>query len=536
MNVCLWTRFLPMVLLTAGCLCLSLSASDYPVVDTEQKECYDDSGAISFPLSGQAFHGQDAQYVGALCAYQDNGDGTVADLQTGLMWQQDPGSKMTWYDAVAGASSFYLAGYTDWRLPTIKELYSLIRFNGYTGMTAATSRPYIDTDFFVFEYGDENAGERFIDAQYCSATEYVGFVFQGDQAVFGVNFADGRIKGYPKDMPWAPKEFFVRYVRGNTNYGVNDFVDNSDGTITDQATGLMWMQVDSGAFGAGPNGDGTLNWEQALDWAENLNNAGYDDWRLPNAKELQSLVDYTRAPLVTGTAAIDVNYFDVTETESFFWANTTHCDGPSSTYGEWGVYVAFGRAMGYMETPPGSGIYQYLDVHGAGAQRGDPKSGDPNDPQWQYGNGPQGDEVRIYNYVRCVRGGNDETFAADAYTLSASAGGTITFTLDAGSANANRYYLLCGSVDGILPGTLLPGNLATIPLNRDWFTGFVLARLGQPAFREFWGILDGAGQATAHLYLPSISSAWVETDIYFAFATVSPWDFASKAVAVEVEQ
>lgn len=51
--------------------------------------------------------------------------------------------------------------------------------------------------------------------------------------------------------------------------------------------------------------------------------------------------------------------------------------------------------------PPGSGNYQLLDLHGAGAQRSDPKSGDPSD--YPYGHGPQGDVVRIYNYVRLVR-------------------------------------------------------------------------------------------------------------------------------------
>lgn len=109
------------------------------------------------------------------------------------------------------------------------------------------------------------------------------------------------------------------------------YEDNGDGMVSDQATELMWMKADSGAFGVGPNGDGTVNWEEALDWADNLVHAGYDDWRLPNAKELQSIVDYTRAPLVTGTAAIDVNYFDVTETESFFWATTTYIIDNSGT-------------------------------------------------------------------------------------------------------------------------------------------------------------------------------------------------------------
>ena len=65
------------------------------------------------------------------------------------------------------------------------------------------------------------------------------------------------------------------------------------------------------------------------------------------------------------------------------------------------VYVAFGRALGWMQFPPGRGALQLMDVHGAGAQRSDPKSGDPAD--YPHGRGPQGDVVRILNHVRCVR-------------------------------------------------------------------------------------------------------------------------------------
>jgi hypothetical protein len=56
-----------------------------------------------------------------------------------------------------------------------------------------------------------------------------------------------------------------------------------------------------------------------------------------------------------------------------------------------------------MRFPPRRGRYRLLDVHGAGAQRSDPKAGDPAD--YPYGRGPQGDVIRINNYVRCVRGG-----------------------------------------------------------------------------------------------------------------------------------
>ena len=45
--------------------------------------------------------------------------------------------------------------------------------------------------------------------------------------------------------------------------------------------------------------------------------------------------------------------------------------------------------------------YILMDVHGAGAQRSDPKAGNPAD--FPKGRGPQGDVIRIYNYVRLVR-------------------------------------------------------------------------------------------------------------------------------------
>ena len=59
--------------------------------------------------------------------------------------------------------------------------------------------------------------------------------------LWGFSFGTGPMPGQT-----GSKEFFVLYVRGNTDYGINNFADNGDGTITDQSTGLMWMQLDSG--------------------------------------------------------------------------------------------------------------------------------------------------------------------------------------------------------------------------------------------------------------------------------------------------
>jgi len=383
------------------------SNGTYVIVDTDQALCYDTTSPIGAPATGEAFSGQDAQHQGMATSYTDNGDGTVTDNVTGLMWQQDPGAKLAPADAIAGADDFELAGHTDWRLPSIKELYSLIRFNGTDPDPEAADlgglTPFIDTSVFAFSYGDVDSGERIIDVQYMSSTQYVSTTMNGDATVFGVNFADGRIKGYPMESPDPMHEtaYYVIHVRGNPEYGINSLMDNGDGTVTDAATGLMWMQQDSGEG---------LNWENALAFAEDCDVAEYDDWRLPNAKELQSLVDYTRSPATTNSPALDPVFECSAITDEgggvdypFFWTSTTHAS--ASGQGSAACYLAFGTALGFLQ-PPGGGAGSLMDVHGAGAQRSDPKVGDP--AAFPEGRGPQGDVVRIFNHVRCVRGTSGE--------------------------------------------------------------------------------------------------------------------------------
>ncbi len=392
----------------------SAATASAPLVDTGQSSCYGSSGqAITCPATSGPTYGQDAQYDGLQPGYQDNGDGTVTDLRTSLMWQKDPGAKMSFAEATAGAASFDLAGYDDWRLPTIKELYSLILFSGLDPSGCPSEDqcnlvPFIDAEHFDFEYGDTGQGERLIDSQFASSTQYVSTTMQGDQTDFGVNFADGRIKGYGVTVHGADKLFFVLYVRGHNDYGVNDLVNNDNGVITDRATGLMWLQDDSGHFEVGDEADGALDWPQALGWCEGLSFAGYDDWRLPNAKELQSIVDYTRSPATSDSAALDPVFHATPIVDeggntnyASYWTSTTHAT--ENGMGAAAAYIAFGEALGWMQAL-GSG-YELLDVHGAGAQRSDPKTGDPAD--YPYGHGPQGDVVRIYNHARCVRGAGE---------------------------------------------------------------------------------------------------------------------------------
>ncbi len=217
--------------------------------------------------------------------------------------------------------------------------------------------------------------------------------------MFGVNFADGRIKGYPQRPRRGGGGYYVMYVRGNPKYGRNQFHDNGDGTVSDLATGLTWMKADSGEG---------LDWNQAQQFADDLELAGHGDWRLPTAKELQSIVDYTRSPDTSKSAAIDP-IFDSTEIKNEggqkdwgqYWTSTQHL---KQRGGDAMVYVCFGRGLGFMKNRR-SGNTQLMDVHGAGSQRSEGKSGDP--ARFPNGRGPQGDVVRFYNMVRCVRTSTD---------------------------------------------------------------------------------------------------------------------------------
>ena len=370
----------------------------YPIVDTNQSGYYGlRGGTLATPQENDPMRLQDAGHTRNAPSYRDNGDGTISDLVTGLSWQKSPdrGAKQTYADAQSGAAACRTGGFADWRLPTIKELYSLVDFSG--GMALSPRKPYLDTRVFEFKYGDESKGERAIDSQWWSATEYVGTTMRGDATVFGVNFADGRIKGYPRDRgPRGVAKQWVRYVRGNPRYGVNDLHDLGNGTIEDRATGLVWTKSDAGKL---------MDWPSALAHAESAEIGGHSDWRLPNAKELQSIVDYTRSPALTNErkgAAIDP-VFAVSDPETYYWTSTTHLDdrghdGPGGA----AVYVCFGRAMGWMDARGQRGDKKLIDVHGAGAQRSDPKTGDPS--RFPKGRGPQGDDVRILNGVRLVRG------------------------------------------------------------------------------------------------------------------------------------
>lgn len=384
-----------------SCITPSTTATvENPVLpDTGQSFVYDENGNKLETVSEESpYYGADATQNGNALSYSDNGNGTVTDLNTGLQWQQTPDfERMSFDEAKEYCENLVLGGYDDWRLPTIKELYSLAYFNGEL-VPDGESQPYIDTDYFDFQYD-----KLLFAGQYFSSTVYVkGGVQNYDehesiQGVFGFNFADGHIKSYETGYFFDGTEItkddgimlpgcYVRAVRGTTPIYDMEYVDNEDGTVTDNSTGLMWAQNDSVE---------TMNWLEALDYAKNAELAGYSDWRLPNSKELQSLVDYEKEAL----PAINTDFFSTTVTEFdsvddvyWFWSGTTQGDFKHTA-----CYVAFGQAW----SRKNSSADTYYDWHGAGAQRSDPKAGDVSD--YELASEMASDYISISNYVRLVR-------------------------------------------------------------------------------------------------------------------------------------
>ncbi len=119
-----------------------------------------------------------------------------------------------------------------------------------------------------------------------------------------------------------------------------DFTDNGDGTITDNVTGLMWQKEDDNI---------SRTWESSIMYCEGLSLSNYSDWRLPNPKELKSIVDYT-----TYNPAIDLTYFpntkNINPTWLFYWSSTTLV-----SYASYAWYVEYSSGNVGSESKSSSG-------------------------------------------------------------------------------------------------------------------------------------------------------------------------------------
>jgi hypothetical protein len=284
-------------------LLLSAQANDYVsqpinvqlmVPDTGQVECYDTHKSIPCPKPGEPFYGQDGNYFINTPEHKlitKDGVEILSDLITGLNWQRIPDNALrSWDEAIDYTAQLELAGFDDWRLPEKHELVSIL---SYGNAPASLILPAEKT-------APDNAK---VDKD--SAWTLTTRMFPSLNAkAITLDDNQGTISDkYEKKYVYA--------VRGPVLvYG--QYINNGDGTITDQTTGLSWQTIE-----VRPR-----KWEQALAYCEQLELGGFTDWRLPTIKEFSSLVNEKQV-----NPAINTTFFPTTRSAPY-WTGTTFAKHP----------------------------------------------------------------------------------------------------------------------------------------------------------------------------------------------------------------
>ncbi len=255
----------------------------------------------------------------------------VSDNLTGLMWSKNgnlPNGTRNWQGALNYVASINsgsgLCGYKDWRLPNVNEFESLINAGEANSATWLVSQGFINVESVIHWTSTSLANDP-------SGTMVVGI--WGGGTSFGPKSNLYYVWPVRSGQPGTSAPSEVWRTGQTTTYATGDdgdlkkgvawpsprFTDNGNGTVTDKLTGLIWTK---NANLAG----GTKTWQEALDYVRTLNTGGHSDWRLPNRKELFSLIDYSKhnPPLPAEATQLfqNVQFGD-------YWSSTTYAANTS---------------------------------------------------------------------------------------------------------------------------------------------------------------------------------------------------------------
>lgn len=270
---------------------------------TGQTKCYTDSDLINCNSSSIGdFYGQDAYYAArGTCIPQkfriDNSvpnEKTVIDENTGLEWQQNLSTNdygYVWEQAIEYCEELEYGGHNDWRLPTVKELFSIVD---------RRTSPAINTTYFDTPVSSVWSSSKDVrDNNYAWITSfYYGNAVSSSDCYRNCFFDAGCVRG--KNLTQKPS--------------FTSSMINGDEIITDSETGLIWQKTYD---------ETEKKWSDALAYCENLTYAGYSDWRMPNINELLSLVNYEEYDPAS-------DFSDMPSKE--FWSSSTYVNNTASIW------------------------------------------------------------------------------------------------------------------------------------------------------------------------------------------------------------
>ena len=235
--------------------------------------------------------GEDNDYTTNTQSFTDNGDGTITDNVTNLIWQQvDDDTTRNWVTADTYCTGLALSSLS-WRLPKIRELSRIVNFE--------ISGPAIDSANFT---GTDNA------AYWTSTTNALN-----PSNAWTVDFISG---ASASTSDKAGNSNLVRCVTGTAISGW--YFTNTVDVVVDRYTGLTWQRSDNASEDT---------WENAITYCEGLTLDTQTDWRLPDIKELQSIMDDTAvaAPTINATFFTDTN-------SAGYWSSTTDTNTPANAW------------------------------------------------------------------------------------------------------------------------------------------------------------------------------------------------------------
>ena len=258
---------------------------------------------------------------------------------------------MDWHQAVSSCQDLNWGGHDDWRLPNTHETHGIVDFS--------TTGPALDTTIFPNPPNlfPEEYDNWWIDCVWTS-TVYAGdpSVSQAMMLNSGDLSAGSGLEDHPHDQDaegWDGCS--ARCVRGGETPSFQRFI--TDNTVPDEKQIIdtqghrIWQACSAGQNGTDCTETATMmNWKSALSYCQALSWGGHDNWRLPDVKELMSIVDFnTQFPAINSDFFPNTPFYGIDLNDNNagqYWSST------SREYNDFALYVnfSFGGSHFYIQS------------------------------------------------------------------------------------------------------------------------------------------------------------------------------------------